>query len=436
MSTKRFHLGWFLNFTSDEWNIPFGNDGTPWSGDFYVEMAKALERACFDYMMIEDKLMVSETYGGSSEAFLRQAIMAPKHDPAPLAALIGASTRNLGVIATLSTLGYHPYTLARLCSTIDSLSRGRFGWNIVTSAEDLAAQNYGLDVLPPRELRYEMAEEYVELVSQLFESWEPDAVVKNRETGVYADHTKVHPIHFKGKYFSCRGPLNTVRSPQGRPVYLQAGGSPRGKRFAAKWADSIIAVANGVEGMKQYRDDVRREAVAQGRDPDSIKVLFLTAPILGETEAEARAKNDRMVNDPAFLDMNLGLISSITDIDFAQFDLDQPLPKLTTNGEQGSLDKFCQFGSGKTLRQLVVEAAGGLASCVELIGTPDQVAKRMGEVMEEVGGDGFLMTSPTQKVGRRYYLEITDGLVPALQRRGLVRTEYKHTTLRENLREF
>jgi alkanesulfonate monooxygenase SsuD/methylene tetrahydromethanopterin reductase-like flavin-dependent oxidoreductase (luciferase family) len=143
-----------------------------------------------------------------------------------------------------------------------------------------------------------------------------------------------------------------------------------------------------------------------------------------------------MVNDPAFLDMNLGLISAITDIDFAQFDLDQPLPKLTTNGEQGSLDKFCQHGSGKTLRQLVVEAAGGLASCVELIGTPDQVAKRMEEVMEEVGGDGFLMTSPTQKVGRRYYLEITDGLVPALQRRGLVRTEYKHTTLRENLREF
>jgi FMN-dependent oxidoreductase (nitrilotriacetate monooxygenase family) len=437
MAQKKFHLGWFMNFTPDEWREPFGQGGSPWDGQFYIEMAQTLERACFDYIMIEDKQMVSETYGGSREKGLRGGVMAPKHDPAPLAVAMGMATRHLGVVATMSTLAYPPFLMARLASTIDSLTKGRFGWNVVTSAEDLAAQNFGLDKLPPRELRYEMAEEYMEVMGKLFGSWEPGAVVRDRENGIYADHTKVHPIDHQGKFFKVRGPLNTVRSPQGRPVYLQAGASPRGRDFAAKHADSIVSVASGVESMKAFRADIRARAAAIGRDPDSIKVMFCVTPALGETEEDAREKLHRQLNAPHFIDDMLASISAITDIDFSKFALDEPLPeKLSTNGEQGSLDKFQQWGSGKTLRQLVVDGAGGMVSSVELIGTPKSVAARMAEVMEEVGGDGFLITTPVLRVGRRYLVEVADGLVPELQRLGCVRTEYKHQLLRDNLQEF
>jgi len=426
-----------MNFTPDEWRAPFGQGGSPWDGQFYVEMAQTLERACFDYIMIEDKLMVSETYGGSRELGLRSGVMVPKHDPVPLAVAMGMATNHLGIVATMSTLAYPPFLLARLCSTVDSLTKGRFGWNVVTSAENLAAQNFGLDKLPARELRYEMAEEYMDVVGKLFDSWEEGAVRLDREAGIYADHTKVHPIDHQGKFFKVRGPLNTVRSPQGRPVYVQAGASPRGRDFAARYADSIVSVASGVAEMKVFRDDIRARAAAVGRNPDTIKVLFCVTPTLGETEAEARERHDRMLNAPHFIADMLASVSAITDIDFAKFDLDQPLPeRLVTNGEQGTLDKFQQWGSGKTLRQLVVDGAGGIVSSVELIGTPKAVAARMGEVMEEVGGDGFLITTPILRVGRRYLVEVADGLVPELQRLGLTRTEYKHKLLRDNLQEF
>jgi FMN-dependent oxidoreductase (nitrilotriacetate monooxygenase family) len=430
---RRFHLGWFTNFTAGDWNAPFAGDGSPWDGRFFIDMAQAMERACFDYIMLEDTLMVSEAYRGTAEATLKHALQAPKHDPLPLAAMIASATRHLGVVATMSTLAYPPFMLARLASTIDSISGGRFGWNIVTSGEDSAAQNFGLRELPPREVRYEMADEYVDLVCRLFDSWAPDAVVMDRERGIYADHTKVQPIHFSGKYFQCRGPLNTVRSPQGRPVFVQAGGSPRGREFAARTADSIIATANGIGGMRQYRDDVRARAAAAGRDPDSIKVLFLIYPVLGETTAEALEKHRRMVTSTWFIEAALASIGTVTDIDFSQFDLDAELPHLTTNGEQGSLDKFAQWGSGKTLRQLASER---FESGLQLIGSPDDVAAKMAAAMEAIGGDGFLISTPFQRISRRFVVEVTEGLVPALQRIGLVRTSYAHSTLRDTLQEF
>jgi FMN-dependent oxidoreductase (nitrilotriacetate monooxygenase family) len=433
---KKFHLGWFTNFGVDEWNDPFASGGgNPWNGKYYVEMAQALERACFDYLMLEDTLMLSDAYGHSTEMYMKKAIMVPKHDPAPLATLIAASTSRLGVVATMSTMAYPPFLLARLATTIDNIAEGRFGWNIVTSGEDTAAQNFGMDKLPPRELRYAMAEEYMDVVNQLFASWEPGAVVMDRETDTYADFTKVKPIDFKGEYFKCRGPLNTVPSPQGRPTYVQAGGSPTGRAFAAKHADSIIATANGVDGMKAYRDDVRAKALAAGRNPDDIKVLFLVAPMLGRTDEEAHEKYQALVTSPTFIEHSLAKFGSFTDMDFSVYDLDKPLPgKLTTNGEQGSLDKFQQYGSNKTLRQLVAD--GGAGSSIQLIGTPDTVADAMAAAMEAVGGDGFLIKTPYRNNTRQYTTEITDGLVPALQRRGLVRTEYAHRHLRDTLKEF
>jgi FMN-dependent oxidoreductase (nitrilotriacetate monooxygenase family) len=305
----------------------------------------------------------------------------------------------------------------------------------VTSGEDTAAQNFGLNKLPPRELRYEMAEEYMQVVNQLFASWDPDAVVMDRDTDTYADFKKVRPIHFEGKFFKCRGPLNTVPCPQGRPAYIQAGGSPRGRTFAATHADSVIAVGNGIEGMKKYRDDVREKAAAAGRNPDDVKVMFLAAPVLGETEEQAHEIFDKKLNSQDYIERSLALYASFTEVDFSRYDLDQPLPeKLVTNGEQGSLDKFQQWGSGKTLRQLVRD--GGNGSCIELIGTPDQVADKMAAAMEYVGGDGFLIKAPFNRLSRRVINDITDGLVPALQRRGLVRTEYTKAHLRDTLKEF
>ncbi len=229
---NKFHLAWFMNFIppdwEDEWAGP--DDGWNWpNGRFFVDMARNMERACFDYIMIEDTVMVADAYGGTMEGALKNAAFAPKHDPVPLAVLIAAKTSKLGVVATMSTSFYPPYMLARLCSTVDSIAEGRFGWNIVSSAEDRAAQNFGLVGLPEHDERYNMADEYFDVVNQLWDSWAPDAVVMDRATHTYADHSRVHPINFEGKYFKSRGPLNTVPSPQHKPTFVQAGASPRGR---------------------------------------------------------------------------------------------------------------------------------------------------------------------------------------------------------------
>jgi len=188
---------------------------------------------------------------------------------------------------------------------------------------------------------------------------------------------------------------------------------------------------NGNRSKREFREDIRRRAAKFGRNPDDIKVLYLFAPVMGETEEEAKAKYARSVAHPRFIERKLAMISGITDIDFSRYPIDQPLPEdLTTNGETTSLKRFAQFGSGKSVRELVKDGAA------DVVGTPDQCAEQMGQMMEEVGGDGFLIRVPFHHINRRYILEVTDGLIPALQRRGLVRTEYTKPTLRETLREF
>ena len=439
MHDKRFHLGWFTYFGQNAWNDPLGAAPDPWTGDLHLDLARAMERACFDYMLIEDTLSIPSAFRQSMDTYLKHGIMVPKHDPVPLTAILGSVTRNLGLVTTLSTMAYPPFMLARLISTLDHLTRGRFGWNIVTSAEDAAAQNMGLPEMPPRQLRYDMADEYVDLVEKLIGTWEPDAVIRDTATDTYADASKVHTLNFEGRWYRSRGPLNTVRCPQGRPAFIQAGGSPRGRRFAASHADSIIASTTGIAGMKSYRDDVRKLAGDAGRNPDDIKVLSLIAPVVAETRDQAREQYERALSSPGHAERALALFSSFTDIDFSQYDLDAPLPPLTTNAEQGALDKFCQTRPGappspKTLRQLVRDS--GTTGALELVGTPDDVADMMGDAMASVGGDGFLIATPFHRLTRVYIASITDGLVPALQRRGLSRTAYTTTTLRQTLNEF
>ena len=221
--------------------------------DLYIDLARALERACFDYMLIEDGSFVADAYKGSPEWYLHNAYSVPKSDPVPLVPLLAYFTKRLGIVPTVTTSFYPPFLAARLGATLDHLTHGRVGLNIVTAHNDRAAQNFGLDRHYEHDLRYEMADEWMEVANRLWASWEPGAIVADPESAMFADHTKVHPINFEGRFYKCRGPLNTAPGPQGRPVICQAGGSPAGIAFAAKHADSVIAKVRGVAAAKSFR---------------------------------------------------------------------------------------------------------------------------------------------------------------------------------------
>lgn len=427
---RPFHLGWFLgnSFGVHGYNQAWsGTSARDWATpDLQIDLARALERACFDYLLLEDSLFVPDNYGGSMDFYLQRALRAPKNDPLPLIPLLAQATSHLGLVPTISTSFYPPFLLARLAATLDFLSHGRFGCNFVTSTAERAAQNFGLDEHIEHDLRYEMADEFVTVTKQLWQSWEADAVTLAPD---FVDPAKVGPIDFKGRFFAARGPLNTARPPQGTPVLVQAGSSPQGRKFAAAHMDSVIAAYNSVTEMKAFRTDMRARVAANGRDPDTCKILFVMSPTLGETPEEAAERYARKQAarnaDPA---MTLAAMASLTDIDFSTFDLDAPVEELTTNGQQGTLKHF--LAQGRTLREIACNYRYGLD---DLVGTTDMVAGRMAEIMQEVGGDGFMITGP---VTRRYVAEITDGLVPALQKRGVVRCGYGHAQFRDNLLEF
>jgi FMN-dependent oxidoreductase (nitrilotriacetate monooxygenase family) len=372
---------------------------------------------------------VPRTYRNSHDVYLKYAAATPKMDPAVLVPYMAQATKHIGIVPTLSTAEYPPYLLARLVNTLDHVTEGRVGWNMVTGSSDHAAQNYGHDRQFPHDERYDRADEFAEIVTRLWESWEPDAVVLDTETPLYADGQKVHLIEYEGKFFRCRGPLNAPRSPQVRPVLCQAGGSARGQAFAARWADTIIAFGESVPQMKAFRANVRGRAAALGRNPDDVKILFLAYPIV-DVSMEAAQERRRQENQAkvGHIDMQLAQMSMTGAIDLSQYDPDEPLPELTSEGHQSEVSKY----KGRTPRALAMEYA--IKSGIDYTGTPDQVAGLMAEVMQEVGGDGFLLFN--SDFTRRYIMEICDGLVPALQRRGLMRMEYGHKTFRDNLLAF
>lgn len=432
-----FHLGWFLQGSSAQaWGEPWtGSIGADWrTPDLFIDMTRALERACFDYVLIEDSSYVGESFGGSRDIYLRNALSVPRQDPSVVASILTQHTSRIGIVPTFATFAYPPYLLARLVASLDQVSGGRIGWNMVTGSSDMAARNFGLDGLPEHDLRYDQADEYMEVVNRLWASWEPGAIVNDEEGGVFADPARVHAIDFEGRWYKSRGPLNSGPPVQERPVIAQAGGSPRGRQFAAGHADTIVAAVKGVDGMRAYRDDLRARAAGLGRNPDTIKLLFLVAPIIAETEEDAQAQKRRRAEWAIKrMDQRLAHFSKITNIDFAALDLDAPVGELTTNGHQQSLAEFKKRAAGRTLRQTMGDYDSTVQS-VELVGTPDSVAARMGEVMTAVGGDGFLFSMPN--VSRRTVAEVADGLVPALQRRGLVRRAYGHAQFRDNLLAF
>jgi FMN-dependent oxidoreductase (nitrilotriacetate monooxygenase family) len=437
MAARPFHLGWFLQGSSVQaWGEPWtGHIGQNWMvPEFFMDMARSLERACFDYVLLEDSSYVGESYAGSTDIYLRNGIATPRQDPSVVASLMTAVTSRIGIVPTFGTYAYPPYLLARLVGTLDQVSQGRIGWNAVTGSSDFAAMNFGLKGMPEHDLRYDMADEYMQVVRGLWGSWEPGSIIADRNSGILVDPSKVHAINHEGQFYKSRGPLNSGPCPQGQPVIAQAGGSPRGRQFAAQHADTIVAHTKGIPAMKAYRDDVRARMETVGRDPDNCKVLFLVAPIIGQTEQEAQERKQmRLERARQQIPQRLAHLGKVTNIDFGRFDLDQPLGELKTNGHQQTLDQFTSKAPGKTLRELM-EHHNTTELSVELVGTPDSIAARMGEVMEEAGGDGFLFSLPN--VSRRVLAEIEDGLVPALQARGLTRAAYSHKQFRDNLLEF
>lgn len=432
-----FHLAWFTNPRAHGWTA---NGADRWAGNdilperwqtlsFLKDMARQLEGACFDFIMIEDHVVLTND----------KQNLEPRIDPMIVMPVLAEATRKLGIIGTFSSSFYPPFLLARQINSLDHISGGRAGWNVVTSSEDWAAQAFGRDKQPPHDERYAIADEMLDLVKQLWDAWEPDPWEMSAETGRYVDPTKFREFKFDGKYHQSLGPLNVTRSPQDRPAICQAGSSPAGRDFAAKHADVILCSTfgqNSVQALKDFRDDVRARVAKHGRDPDEVKVMYLISPVLGDTEEAAQQRYEEVVGmTPTILAQRLGRLTLHTDMDWTKFDLDAPFPDIdparVTQGFQGMIASLKAFSKGKSLRETLAEQE---TTSLKLIGTPEQVADQMQAAIEEIGGDGFLMHA--RPLTRRYLAEILDGLVPILQRRGLVRQEYTTSTLRGHLKAF
>lgn len=443
-----FHLGWFLGdgFGIHAWS-PENGDG-PWIGnnvndwmrpDIYIDMARSLERAGFDYILIEDTSMVEDSYKQSAETSLRRGFMAPKNDPLPLVPLMTQATEHIGIIPTVSTIQYPPYLAARAFTTLDHLTGGRVGMNVVTSVTDRVAQNFGYDRHLEHDERYEMAMEWIDVVLQLQNSWKEGAVIADPYSGVYADHTKVSPIDFAGKYFKSRGPLNTIPGPQRTVPICSAGSSEPGRVLAATYDDTQIAIVRDAAAAKKYRQDMRARVLASGRNPDDVKFLFIATPTIAETDAEAQAKHKAAKaarsSDKA-IEYNLWNMSYTSGgrIDFGGIDPDTKIKDIDLsrqNGEYTSIKELFDGHEDDTLRHVVANSYQ--VRDMGLVGSPATVAAKMGEIMEEAGGDGFLFFLPTTRYN---FALVADGLAPELRRRGLIREEYTGSTLRENLQAF
>jgi long-chain alkane monooxygenase len=435
-----FQLGWFLGDSTGihKWTGPWASsNGADWTKPgIYIDLATSLERGGFDLLFIEDTAMVEDTYGGTMEATLKYGMMAPKNDPMMYIPLLAQATKHLGLVGTVSTIQYPPYLAARQAVTLDHLTGGRSGINVVTSVTHRVAQNFGYDQHLAHAERYAMADEWMQVVSALWESWEPDALVLDYDEPRYADHAKVHPINFEGRYFKCRGPLNTIPGPQRRPVVAQAGNSEPGRELAAAHADVILALCKNPDEMKALREDFDQRLVRHGRKPADMKILFMTIPVVAETDADARelVRRDEAARTSAdAIAARLWYLSYTSGgtIDYSKYDLDGPVPQEIGVGETTTSKAWLENSAGMTLREL---ATGPFNYGMDFAGSFDTVAEQMGEAMEVAGrGSGFLVYKP---VTRKDIIDITDGLCPALRKRGLIRSSYEHKTFRENLLAF
>ncbi|MDN7121071.1 LLM class flavin-dependent oxidoreductase [Nocardioides sp. ChNu-153] len=433
--TRQLHLGGFqiashVTHSHAAWRHP-GSDPGFLDAEYYHRVGRTLERGTFDFVFFADLLAVPTNYGGDQDEALRRGTQASATlDPTLVATSIAAVTRHLGVAVTKSTTYFHPFEVARVFASLDHLSRGRVAWNIVTSLSTAEARNFGLENALDHDLRYDRAQEFVEAAVALWESWEPDALVQDKAAGVFAEPAKVHAVDHDGLFFKTRGPLPTPRSPQTRPVLIQAGASGKGKDFAARWADAVFEIDPTPEGRRAYYDDLKSRASDAGRDPDTVKVFPSFIPFVAETASIAREKQ-AFHNELADPISGLLTLSVHTDHDFSTYDLDAPVEDVQVAGTQGLFDVARRLGERDdlTLRDIGRLYAQGVL-LPQFVGTASDVADQIEEGFTGGEADGYIL-SAAQSPGT--FDDFVDQVVPELRRRGLFREEYTGRTLRDHL---
>jgi FMN-dependent oxidoreductase (nitrilotriacetate monooxygenase family) len=409
------------DWPDDSWRRP----------ELYQHIAKVCERGLLDMVFFADLNFISDSFKGSLDPALRYATQVPEHDPIPLLAMVSAVTSRIGVGATFSTSYHLPFYAARLWATIDHLTGGRAAWNVVTSLNQNQAANHGQAELDPSELRYEKAHEFIEVCQQLWNSWDEDAVVMDRQNAIFADPSKVRRIEYEGRFYSSRGPLNVVRSPQNGPALIQAGTSPKGMDLAAKYADAVFAINPLAETSAVYYADLKERVAAHGRNPDHCAVLFGAQPIIGRSEAEALEKQDEH-NSLVPIEGGMALLSGHLNFDLSNLPPDAKMMDRTEPELQRSRRVYRKDdGESRTLEE-VAQRHGESVGLPQFVGTPESVADQLEAFFDEVGGDGF-MISPIYCPGA--IEEFVDLVVPELQRRGRFRTAYTGTTQRDHLRQ-
>jgi FMN-dependent oxidoreductase (nitrilotriacetate monooxygenase family) len=401
---------------------------------YYQRIARTLEEGTFDMMFFDDRLAMPAIYGDSAAEAVRTGARPIKMDLMTVLGLCAGATENLGLGATYSTTYYPPYHVARSFATLDHISGGRAAWNVVTSVNDAEARNFGMEIHLGHDERYDRAEEFIEVVARLWDSWEDDAIVGDRAAGYFADPDKVHELHHEGQYFSVRGPLTVPRPPQGRPPIIQAGSSGRGRDFAAKWADVIFTGAPTLAVAKQHYSDQKERVVAFGRDPEKVRVLPMAYTVVGESEAHAKEKEEIFLNQLVDPMASLTLLAELTNYDFARHDLDEEITDElleSAGGIRGMVAGWRQANDDQpmTLRQLASMRAT-LLQGPRFVGTGAQVAEQMHAWYDDGACDGFVIAA-THTPGS--YEEFVRMAVPELRKRGIFRTEYSGNTLRDHL---
>jgi FMN-dependent oxidoreductase (nitrilotriacetate monooxygenase family) len=395
----------------------------------WVELAQILEKGCFDALFLADVMGLYDTYRGSAATSIIEAMQVPVNDPALLIPAMAYVTEHLGFAFTSSVLQTPPFTFARQLSTLDHLTRGRVAWNIVTSYLPNAAASLGYGGLPPHEARYDRADEYLDVTYKLWEgSWEDGAVRRDTHRRIYADPDKIHPIHHVGPHYAVVGPHLSEPSPQRTPLLFQAGSSPRGRTFAAKHAECVFIVTSrqSLRGASSIIHDIRTQAVGLGRHPEDIRFFQGLSPVVGGTEAEAKAK------EAAYLaqfstEGALAHLSGSIGVDLGAIDLDCPLASFTFDSMRGAITDLIASAPDKTVtfRDLVRSRLAGQF----VTGTPEQIADTLQEWFE-AGVDGFnLVYSVTPGT----FVDFINGVVPVLQARGLVQREYTPGPLRQKI---
>ena len=394
--------------------------------DHFILLARMAEAAKFDMVFVEDAAAIRER----DPNLASQAARSTMFEPLSLLAALAVNTSHIGLVATASTSYNGPYGLARAFASIDHLSGGRAGWNLVTSASELEAENFVSSGLRPHAQRYERAEEFAGAAVALWDSVDTDAYAVNDR--VYADPAKLHPVDHHGKHFTVTGILDSPRSLQGRPVMVQAGASDAGKNLAARTADVVFTAAQTMQEAQAYYSDLKSRVSAFGRDPDDVKILPGVSPIVGATESEAKAKYDvlqELIPD----DVGVALLASYLSIkDLSQYPLDGPLPDMPANdGIQSRQQLIIDLARRENLsiRQSARKFAGARGHW-QLIGTPKQIADELEERFHGRAADGFNIMGAYFPGALQDFITL---VVPELRRRGLFRTEYEGSTLRENL---